>query len=213
MGNKDRPGERDEWRQAAEGQARAEADRRIQQAAEMVDPNTREVAFKDGAQRDILLRVQGPRPEDIPDAQPGASLETRHFFQLRAYDAAKANAPDAPKGAGRAGEANLILEVSRDVDGQTTGRRLRVSDYEVPPAYQGEGIGGALLEEIKAIGRQHHAQEIYGPFAPGENMEAVARHTYEKHGFQFRPGAYGGEEAWLALPQDEAVRALQRELR
>lgn len=213
MGDKNRPGEADQGREMAERQARVEAERRIQQAAGEIEPNTREVMFKDGAQRDILLRVHGPRPEDVPDVQPGASLETRHFFQLRVFDVAKATAPDAPTGAGAAGGANLILEVSRDVDGQATRRRLRISDYEVLPAYRGEGIGGTLLEQVKAIGRQHHAQEIYGPFAPGENMEAVAWHTYEAHGFQFRPGAYGGKEVWLAPPRDEAVRALQRELR
>lgn len=211
MWDKHEPLEQRHLRDAGEQQAREDMERRVQQASEAASGETPERVFKDRAQRDMILRVNGPRPDEIPDAQPGASLETKRFFQLRAYDAAAANASGAAKGAGEAGRANLTIEVSRDVDGNVTGRRLRVNDFKVNDRYQNSGIGGEMLEDIKQIGREHHAQEIYGAYVPDQGKEAVTRHVYEKHGFGFRNGS-NGDEVWMTLPKDDDVGAFRREL-
>ncbi len=114
---------------------------------------------------------------------------------VRAYDQNQQTPPEIPN-IGQAGSANLTLEHSPH-DGSVT--RARLNDLETSPTYRGSGIGGHMLNSCEELAQKNKASEIYGAFQPhGENPTAV-RDFYQKHGYQFRPGAMGGEEVFKRL--------------
>ena len=106
------------------------------------------------------------------------------------------------------------LEISRDVNGTETDRRLRLQDIKTNDNYQGGGVGGQMLDEVERVGQQHGAREVYGNFSAESGKEAATRRWYEGHGFEFRPASGGGEEVYKPLTRpDTDADAVRRELR
>jgi ribosomal protein S18 acetylase RimI-like enzyme len=118
------------------------------------------------------------------------------------------------KDKGQIGYANTSLEISRDVNGNETDRRLRLQDIKTNDTHEGNGIGGQMLDEVERVGQQHGVREVYGNFSAESGKEAATRHWYERHGYEFRPKSGGGEEVCKALaePQSDASD-IRRELR
>lgn len=206
-------------RNQAQGDAAREAERRIQEAQDLsryqqLGDGSYQRHFTDRQGRDITLRVDGNDPQTSAKVAGERSLESHQSIRIRVADTAEAARQPAFKDRGQIGYANADLEISRDVNGNITNRRLRLNDIKVNDAYQGNGIGGEMLDEVERVGQQHDAREIYGTFSTETGKEAATRHWYQEHGYEFRKKPDGKEEVYktLAGPDTDAA-VIRRELK
>lgn len=212
----DRPGEGERARLEGDRQGWREAERRLREAAE---PPTYEAAddgayqrhFTDRRGRDIALRVEYNEPGRMARVEAEQHAESRHLIHVRAYDSQVADSPPQFKGKGQLGYANPTIEISRDLAGGETQRRLRLGDIKTEPAHQGNGIGDEMLREVERIAHQWGVREVYGTFGPEAGQEAATREFYRRRGYAFRPLDSGGEEVYKTLDGGEAA-ALRRAL-
>ena len=123
-------------------------------------------------------------PITIRDYENGAT----HY--LRAFDQEIRQPPDRVT-IGDVGQANLHLE---EQAGET---KARLQDITVPPAQQGNGIGGELLSQAEKVSMEAGASEIYGS-APSDDQ---TRSWYEKRAYAIRQGAMG-EEVFKTLASE-----------
>lgn len=206
-------------RTQAQGDAAREAERRIQEAQDLsryqqLGDGSYQRQFTDRQGRDITLRVDGNDPQTSAKVAGEQRLESQQSIRIRVADTAEATQPNAFKDQGQIGYANTSLEISRDVNGNITDRRLRLQDIRVNDDYRRGGVGGQMLDEVERIGRQHGAREVYGNFSADAGQEAATRRWYQAHGFEFRPSSSGGEEVYKTLDgPDTDAAAIRRELR
>lgn len=203
----------------AQGDATREAERRIQEAQDLsryqqLGDGSYQRHFTDRQERDMTLRVDGNDPQTSARVAGERSLESHQSIRIRTADTAEAARQPAFRDRGQIGYANADLEISRDVNGNETGRRLRLQDIKTNDTHEGNGIGGQMLDEVERAGQQHGAREVYGNFSAESGKEAATRHWYQQHGFEFRPGSGGGEEVYKTLVRpDTDADAIRRELR
>lgn len=206
-------------RAQAQGDATREAERRIQEAQDLsryqqLGDGSYQRHFTDRQGRDMTLRVDGNDPQTTAKVAGEQSMESHQSIRIRAADTAEAAKQPAFKDRGQIGYANADLEISRDGNGNETGRRLRLQDIKTNGTYEGNGIGGEMLDEVERIGQQHGAREIYGNFSPETGKEAATRRWYQERGYEFRPGPGGGEEVYKTLDKpDTDADAIRRELK
>lgn len=206
-------------RSQAQTDAVREAERRIQEAQDItryqqLGDGSYQRHFTDRQGRDIMLRVEGNDPQTSARVAGEQSLESHQLIRIRAIETAEAAKQPAFKDRGQIGYANADLEISRDVNGNVTDRRLRLQDIKTNDTHEGNGIGSEMLDEVERIGRWHGAREVYGNFSPEAGKEAVTRQWYERRGYEFRPKPGGGEEVYKALSgPDTDAAIIRRELR
>ena len=164
------PLEQEIQRNQAQSDATREAEQRIQQAQDMpqyqqLGDGSYQRQFTDRQGRDMTLRVDGNDPQTTAKVAGEQSLESQQSIRIRAADTAEATKSPAFKDKGQIGYANTSLEISRDVNGNETDRRLRLQDIKTNDNYQGGGIGGQMLDEVERVGQQHGVREVYGNFS------------------------------------------------
>jgi ribosomal protein S18 acetylase RimI-like enzyme len=211
--------EQETQRNQAQSDAAREAEQRIQEAQDLplyqqVGDGSYQRQFTDRQGRDITLRVDGNDAQRTGRVAGEQRLESQQSIRIRAADTAEASKPPTFKDKGQIGYANTSLEISRDVNGSETDRRLRLQDIKTNDNYEANGIGSQMLSEAERAGQQRDAREVYGNYVPEAGKEAATRHWYQTHGFEFRPKSGGGEEVYktLAEPNTDAA-AIRREVR
>lgn len=146
-----------------------------------------------------------PTPEKIPDSQftdnKGHDINIRTYpsgdsAYIRAYDRQRTpQTPETPQ-VSDVGQANLHLE--KDENGKVQSARLQ--DIIINnPEYRGTGVGSKMLESSEDYAKKAGAKEIYGSFTPQSGEEAELKQWYEKHGYQFRPGKFSGQDVYKTL--------------
>ena len=220
MPNEIHPLEQEIQRNQAQSDATPAAEQRVQEAQDLpqyqqLGDGSYQRHFTDRQGRDMTLRVDGNDPQSTAKVAGERGPESQQSIRIRTADTAEATKPPAFKDKGQIGYANTSLEISRDVNGNETDRRLRLHDIKTNDTHEGNGIGGQMLDEVERVGQQHNARQVYGNFVPEAGKEAATRQWYERHGYELRPKSDGkGEEVHKTLtePQSDASD-IRRELR
>lgn len=110
-------------------------------------------------------------------------------YYIRAYDNSKIERPPETVNPGQAGYANLQIEQNE------MGTRARLQDIKTPPAYEGNGIGGEMLNQAERIARHRDAREIYG-LAPADQQTLD---WYFHRNYRIRANNSDGTEVYKLL--------------
>ncbi|HEU4662947.1 MAG TPA: GNAT family N-acetyltransferase [Dokdonella sp.] len=78
------------------------------------------------------------------------------------------------------GERVGFLHLQAATDYFTSAQNCHIADLAVAPAFDGQGIGAALLDHAEAWARAHHCRHLTLAVFPGN---ARARALYERHGY------------------------------
>ena len=110
-------------------------------------------------------------------------------YYIRAYDNTKVQKLPETVHPGQAGYANLQIEQNE------MGTRARLQDIKTTSDYEGNGIGGEMLNQAERIARHNGAKEIYG-IAPGDQQTLD---WYFRRNYQIRANNSGGTEVYKVL--------------